>query len=196
MNLSHLAKAVAAVAVLGSAQAGAVVLTPSAPLCTAGTSSPGYVDCAGSFEGNLAGSLSQDQIDTINAQFGDNGFTYSTSMVYSKSDSAGSGVFTDLGDDFSLAFDGGASATGLFVIGLKQADRYSLFLFDGGATGISAIDISNTIAGVASQTGGLSHAVYIGGETLVPGIPEPQTYALMLAGLAAVGFMARRRRAN
>ena len=29
---------------------------------------------------------------------------------------------------------------------------------------------------------------------IVPGIPEPQTYALMLAGLAAIGFMARRRR--
>ena len=29
---------------------------------------------------------------------------------------------------------------------------------------------------------------------IVPGIPEPETYALMLAGLAAVGFMARRRR--
>jgi hypothetical protein len=28
----------------------------------------------------------------------------------------------------------------------------------------------------------------------VPAIPEPETYALMLAGLAAVGFMSRRRK--
>lgn len=31
--------------------------------------------------------------------------------------------------------------------------------------------------------------------TQVPGIPEPETYALMLAGLGAVGWMARRRKA-
>jgi hypothetical protein len=30
----------------------------------------------------------------------------------------------------------------------------------------------------------------------VPPIPEPETYALMLAGLGVVGFMARRRKAN
>ena len=30
----------------------------------------------------------------------------------------------------------------------------------------------------------------------VPAIPEPSTYALMLAGLGAVGFLARRRRSN
>lgn len=30
----------------------------------------------------------------------------------------------------------------------------------------------------------------------VPGIPEPETYALMLAGLAAMGAVARRRRRN
>ena len=33
-----------------------------------------------------------------------------------------------------------------------------------------------------------------GGSILVPGIPEPETYALMLAGLGLVGYMARRRK--
>ncbi len=32
--------------------------------------------------------------------------------------------------------------------------------------------------------------------TAVPAIPEPETYALMLAGLGVVGFMARRRKAK
>ena len=34
--------------------------------------------------------------------------------------------------------------------------------------------------------------VRIGG--MVPAIPEPETYALMMAGLGAMGFVARRRK--
>lgn len=34
-----------------------------------------------------------------------------------------------------------------------------------------------------------------GANTVTPPIPEPETYALMLAGLAVVGFVARRRKA-
>jgi len=32
------------------------------------------------------------------------------------------------------------------------------------------------------------------GQTMVPSIPEPETYAMMLAGLGLMGFVARRRK--
>ncbi len=163
------------------------------PACTAGggASVTAFIDCAGSFSGNLGGALTQGQIEVLNAQFGDKGFSYGSGLTYSKSDATGHGLFTDLGDDFTLSFDSGAKATGLFVIGLKQANRYSFYLFDGGTAGIGTIDF-NVLGVVSKQTDGLSHAVYLGNALTAP-VPEPESYALMLAGLGVIGFIARRR---
>nr|WP_316642965.1 FxDxF family PEP-CTERM protein [uncultured Roseateles sp.] len=52
------------------------------------------------------------------------------------------------------------------------------------AAGTYSIKVTGT-----SMSAGSS---YTGNVTLAP-VPEPETYALMLAGLAAVGFIARRR---
>ena len=163
----------------------------SGPACSAGSTVASFIDCAGSFDGNLKGALDQAQIMALNAQFADNGFSYSSSLIYSKSDVTGHGVFTSLGDDFTLTFDNGQVATGLFVIGLKQATRYSFYLFDGGTAGINSISFD--VKGVVGkQTDGLSHAIYLG-QALTAPVPEPESYALMLAGLGVVGFIARRR---
>lgn len=57
-----------------------------------------------------------------------------------------------------------------------------------GAAGSSTLMFQ--AVGLGDSYGGSLDAV-----SLTPAIPEPETYALMLAGLAAIGFVARRRKA-
>ena len=59
-----------------------------------------------------------------------------------------------------------------------------------------------SLAGLASTDGILFHAIWTGASdgaesffiVGTPAIPEPETYAMMLAGLGLLGFVARRRR--
>jgi hypothetical protein len=44
-----------------------------------------------------------------------------------------------------------------------------------------------------TDTNGIADSSY-GGSITVTAVPEPETYALMLAGLGVIGFLARRRR--
>ena len=57
-------------------------------------------------------------------------------------------------------------------------------------TGLSAGSYALTFVGLTTGSLGGSY----GGAILAQTIPEPETYALMLAGLAAEGFVAMRRR--
>lgn len=72
--------------------------------------------------------------------------------------------------------------------------------FQGGGPGQTFVQVFSFGSGqriVTDETNvpfGLAWAVHDGDVGTVAAIPEPSTYALMLAGLAAVGFVIRRRR--
>ena len=88
---------------------------------------------------------------------------------------------------------GAASATLTFDGAIDSP--FGPFDADGHGAPISSIDFSPLGASVHSDaTGnGLSYASTYSTQPL-PAIPEPHTNLLMLAGLAAIGFMATRRR--
>ena len=67
--------------------------------------------------------------------------------------------------------------------------------------GLVTTDGSNQIAGLQFSLVGAEPAGYAidnlrfgkSGQVIVPGVPEPETYAMMLLGLGAIGWLARRR---
>ena len=75
--------------------------------------------------------------------------------------------------------------------GLGQSGNvWQQFEFD--VTGTGGWDTLKFAAGGTAQTYGGS----LDNVSLVAAVPEPETYALMMAGLGAVAFMARRRKAR
>ena len=179
--LSALAVTAAAL-VAGPAQA--LVLTPNGAVsCTASlvtddtTLNPTYDDCAGAFDGNNKGNATTvgNVLDTIASEFG-----LTIQSIFDVSGQAGtSGAFDLSGID------------GAFVLALKAGDAFSLYAFTDGeliqwdTLGVGFLTPSGNL-----QVGqNLSHATVY--TTAV--IPEPETYALMMAGLAVVGWVSRRR---
>lgn len=63
--------------------------------------------------------------------------------------------------------------------------------FDSVASGDYAVRISGRVNG--PKLFGHRYGAYAGGFAITPAIPEPETYALMLAGLLAICYVAKRR---
>jgi hypothetical protein len=152
-------------------------------VCTDTVTTPSYLSCVGSFVGNLNGAAAE--LTALTSSFG------GTWAYAGKSDDLGFGPFTgNPGTNAgTLTFD--AAVYGSFVVGLKAATQYSYFLFNGGVSGITSINF--TTLGVAQTGGGVAQNLSHAALYLAP-VPEPQTYALMLLGLVALGAQMRHRR--
>ena len=100
-------------------------------------------------------------------------------------------VFDLYGSAASLTLVFNESVVGEFLVSLKLGNHAAYYDFDG-----AGIHAGQTLTFTSHLTGyqglGLSHVSVYSTEAAVPGVPEPETYALMLAGLGVVGVMARR----
>lgn len=122
------------------------------------------------------------------------GIDSASDALYTLNANAGTSTFLgNLGLDvtavvgFDIAGTGNTAFAALVIDGVGDAKTglYEIDLASGSATSLGLYGIGGLSSG-ASQLQGLT----------VAAIPEPSTYALMLAGLAGVGWMARRRKAT
>ena len=186
-------------AAIAAALAGAAFAAPPPPpppiACTSFSSVlTAWDGCVGLTGGNTS-------VAAANAAFvGDPTYSieYKDNQVGAGSDTAVFDLLDNGNDSVTLKFlqnvgDGTSGAVIALKFGGGGVNQLGFFRFDN--ADFNAGDMLNFSWSTSFNGDGISHAT-VYANTVVPGqqIPEPATYALMLAGLAAAGAASRRRR--
>ena len=120
--------------------------------------------------------------------------TYTFTLAGTSYVTAGQASTTTAGtqdlDFTSILIKSGAATVGTFVAGIGSTDAFEHYVLS--PLLLAPGSYALVVSGVNSE----SKASYSGNIAIAAAVPEPETYALMLAGLGAMGFVARRRRAN
>ncbi len=170
--------------------ASALTLATGAKTCDLGDTTISATACSGAWSGN---DLNQDLTAALSALTGSNLYSFvGTSSTTTGIDSPFTNAFSSTGGTFTFS----GMITESFVLALKAGNSFSLYYYEV-PPGISELTFS-TIGLELNNAGkplGLSHAsMYAaGGDITITVVPEPSTYAMMLAGVGVLGFLARRR---
>ena len=176
---------IAALALFAAAPASAALTLIPGGDCSATTTDPDAVACAGAYAGNHN---NNNEIADLNAAIdvllGNAGLPpLSPDVVFGDIENT-KDFFAATGG--TLTFDN--TLFGLNILSLHFGDAGSglgdmtiLYLFDFGEAGAGSIDLNQQ---------GFSNGILVGGG----GVPEPGTWMMMLLGFGAVGYSIRRRR--
>jgi len=162
-------------------------LAVAAALAVCGAASANTLDL-GTFDENtspLAFNHKQASVLASDVAFVD----YVTFDLTSTNDAAGSLTFVNNGK-FSLSLDSWVlNKVGVGAVAPVAGSTFDSILYSSLTAGSYSLEIHGTLKG------GYKGNSYGGNfVTQLSPVPEPETYALLLAGLGAVGFVARRRR--
>jgi hypothetical protein len=182
MKFSHIATA-AALSLTALASQAALV-SAGTYTCSLTDVTPGATACSGAWAGNNANQEADVLAELAVLSPG------TWSALGTTDAGVDNGPFNPFDDELNtgtLTLDGPISGT--FAIALKGGNEFSLYVWE------NVMDVNAVVFTMGGQSA-LSHASLYQAEIIPGPIPEPSTYALMLAGLGAIGLVARRRRAQ